>query len=113
MHSLSKSKKKRIIRDIIIGARLYGKFQVPHDFLIVTNDGKYHEVRFHKEDFAHLVGVRSYLNDLDFYKNCIKGTIAENNIKDQQHYDFGTIRKKIMRITKIHKICYKLVAKNP
>lgn len=105
MHSLSKSKKKRIIRDIIIGARLYGKFLVPHDFLIVTNDGKYHEVRFHKEDFAHLVGVRSYLNDLDFYKNCIKGTIAENNIKDQQHYDFGTIRKKIMRITKIHKIC--------
>ena len=104
MHSLSKSKKKRIIRDIIIGARLYGKFLVPHDFLIVTNDGKYHEVRFHKEDFAHLVGVRSYLNDLDFYKNCIKGTIAENNIKDQQHYDFGTIRKKIMRITKINKI---------
>lgn len=69
MHSLSESKKKRIIRDIIIGARLYGKFLVPHDFLIVTNDGKYHEVRFYKEDFAHLVGVRSYLNDLDFYKN--------------------------------------------
>lgn len=106
MHSLSKSKKKRIIRDIIIGASLYGKFLVPHDFLIVTIDGKYHEVRFNKEDFAHLVGVRSYLNDLDFYKNCIKGTIAENNIKDQQHYDFGTIRKTIMRITKIHKICY-------
>lgn len=106
MHSLSESKKKRIIRDIIIGARLYGKFLVPHDFLIVTSDGKYNEVRFHKEDFAHLVGVRSYLNDLDFYKNCIKGTIAENNIKDQQHYDFGTIRKKIMRITKIHKIIY-------
>ena len=36
MHSLSKSKKKRIIRDIIIGARLYGKFLVPHDFLIVS-----------------------------------------------------------------------------
>lgn len=106
MHSLSESKKKRIIRDIIIGARLYGKFLVPHDFLIVTSDGKYNEVRFHKEDFAHLVGVRSYLNDLDFYKNCIKGTIAENNIKDQQHYDFGTIRKKIMRITKIYKIIY-------
>lgn len=111
MHSLSKSKKKRIIRDIIIGARLYGKFLVPHDFLIVTNDGKYHEVRFHKEDFAHLVGVRSYLNDLDFYKNCIKGTIAENNIKDQQHYDFGTIRKKIMRITKIHKISFQLLCR--
>lgn len=106
MHSLSESKKKRIIRDIIMGSRLYAKFLVPHDFLIVTSDGKYNEVRFHKEDFAHLVGVRSYLNDLDFYKNCIKGTIAENNIKDQQHYDFGTIRKKIMRITKIHKIIY-------
>lgn len=106
MHSLSESKKNRIIRDIIMGSRLYAKFLVPHDFLIVTSDGKYNEVRFHKEDFAHLVGVRSYLNDLDFYKNCIKGTIAENNIKDQQHYDFGTIRKKIMRITKIHKIIY-------
>lgn len=106
MHSLSESKKKRIIRDIIMGSRLYAKFLVPHDFLIVTSDGKYNEVRFHKEDFAHLVGVRSYLNDLDFYKNCIKGTIAENNIKDQQHYDFGTICKKIMRITKIHKIIY-------
>ena len=48
MHSLSESKKKRIIRDIIMGSRLYAKFLVPYDFLIVTNDGKYHEVRFHK-----------------------------------------------------------------
>ena len=106
MHSLSKSNKTRIIRDIIAGARLYEKFLVPYDFLIVTNDGKYNEVRFNKGDFAHLVGVRSHLNDLDFYKNCIKGTIAENNINNQQRYDFGTIRKKIMRITKINKIVY-------
>jgi hypothetical protein len=44
MHSLSKSNKTRIIRDIIAGARLYEKFLVPYDFLIVTNDGKYNEV---------------------------------------------------------------------
>lgn len=48
MHSLSKSNKTRIIRDIIAGARLYEKFLVPYDFLIVTNDGKYNEVRFKK-----------------------------------------------------------------
>lgn len=106
MHSLSKSNKTRIIRDIIVGARLYEKFLVPYDFLIVTNDGEYNEVRFNKGDFAHLVGVRSHLNDLDFYKNCIKGTIAENNINNQQRYDFGTIRKKVMRITKINMIVY-------
>ena len=106
MHSLSKSNKTRIIRDVIAGARLYEKFLVPYDFLIVTNDGKYNEVRFNKGDFAHLVGALSNLNDLDFYKNCIKGTIAINNINNQQHYDFGTIRKKIMRITKINKIIY-------
>ena len=52
MHSLSKSNKTRIIRDIIAGARLYEKFLVPYDFLIVTNDGKYNEVRFNKGDFA-------------------------------------------------------------
>ena len=106
MHSLSKSNKTRIIRDIIAGARLYEKFLVPYDFLIVTNDSKYNEVRFNNGDFAHLVGVLSHLNDLDFYKNCIKGTIAENNTNNQQRYDFGTIRKKIMRITKINKIVY-------
>ena len=39
---------KKIIRDIIMGSRLYAKFLVPYDFLIVTSDGKYHEVRFHK-----------------------------------------------------------------
>lgn len=106
MHSLSQSNKRRIIKEVIAGARLYQKYLVTNDFLVVTEDGKYNEVRFHKDDFAHLVGVRSYLNDLDFYKNCIKGTLAQNNIKDQQHYDFGTLRKKIIRIKKINKIIY-------
>lgn len=39
MHSLSKSNKTRIIRDIIAGARLYEKFLVPYDFLIVEYYG--------------------------------------------------------------------------
>ncbi|WP_169924277.1 PBECR4 domain-containing protein [Thomasclavelia cocleata] len=76
------------------GARLYQKYLVPNTFLIVTEDGKSKEVCFNKKDFAHLVGVRSSLNDLDFYNHCIQGTLVEDNINEQQHYDFGTIRKK-------------------
>ncbi|MCD7893804.1 MAG: PBECR4 domain-containing protein [Erysipelotrichaceae bacterium] len=106
MHKLSASNKKRIINDVVIGARLYQKYLATKDFLIIADDGTYVEVRFHNSDFAHLVGIRSYLNDLSFYKNCVSGTIAENNIKDQQHYDFGTLRKKITLIKKIHKIIY-------
>ena len=106
MHKLSKSNKKRIVKEVIAGARIYQKYLATNIFLIITEDGKYNEVRFNKNDFAHLVGVRSYLNDMDFFKNCIKGTLAENNIHDYQHYDFGTLRKKIIRIKKINRIIY-------
>ena len=106
MHELNQSCKKRIRKDAIEGARLYQKYLVPNTFLIVTEDGKSKEVCFNKKDFAHLVGVRSSLNDLDFYNHCIQGTLVEDNINVQQHYDFGTIRKKIVRIKKINKIMY-------
>lgn len=106
MHELNQSSKKRIRKDAIEGARLYQKYLVPNTFLIVTEDGKSKEVCFNKKDFAHLVGVRSSLNDLDFYNHCIQGTLVEDNINVQQHYDFGTIRKKIVRIKKINKIMY-------
>lgn len=106
MHVLTQSSKNRIIRDAIEGARLYQKYLVANTFLVVTEDGKSSEVCFNKKDFAHLLGVRSSLNDLDFYNHCIKGTLTESNINEQQHYDFGTIRKKIVRIKKINKIMY-------
>lgn len=105
-HQLNTASKRRIIREVIIGARVYQNHLVAKSFLIVTEDGEAKEVCFHKDDFAHLVGVRSTLNDLDFYNHCIKGTLTESNIKAQQHYDFGTIRKKIVRIKKINRIIY-------
>ena len=106
MHELNQSSKKRIRKDAIEGARLYQKYLVTNTFLIVTEDGKSKEVCFNKKDFAHLVGVRSSLNDLDFYNHCTQGTLVESNINEQQYYDFGTIRKKIVRIKKINKIMY-------
>ena len=106
MHKLSQSGKKRIKNSVIIGARLYKKYLVPNEFLVITEDGDSVIVRFHKEDFAHLVGVRNIFNDLDFYNHCVHGTLTEANINTNQHYDFGTIRKKMIRIKKINQIMY-------
>ena len=106
MHNLNQSSKKRIKNDVISGARLYKKYLVPNEFLVITEDGDSVVVCFHKEDFAHLAGVRNVFSDLDFYNHCALGTLTEENIKTEQHYDFGTIRKKIIRIKKINKIIY-------
>lgn len=106
MHSLSQSSKKRIKNDIITGARLYKKYLMPNEFLVITEDGDSVVVCFHKGDFAHLAGVDTVFDDSDLYDHCIDGTLTEINIKSNQHYDFGTIRKKIIRIKKINKIIY-------
>ena len=104
MHKLNQSAKRRIKNNIIIGARLYQKYLVPYSFLIITEDDSFKEICFNRKDFIHLTGIRSNLSDLEFYDHCLKGTISENNFYNQQHYDFGTIRKKIIRIAKINKI---------
>ncbi|MCD7892283.1 MAG: PBECR4 domain-containing protein [Erysipelotrichaceae bacterium] len=77
MHNLSQSNKRRIIKDVIIGARLYEKYLLPYEFLVITEDGKSVVICFHKKDFAHLADVRNVFNDIDFYHHCIHGTLTE------------------------------------
>ncbi|MFQ6792077.1 MAG: hypothetical protein ACLRT4_04735 [Thomasclavelia sp.] len=66
--------------------------------MVITEDGN--------SVVVHLAGVDTVFGDSDLYEHCIDGTLTEINIKSNQHYDFGTIRKKIIRIKKINKIIY-------
>lgn len=106
MHNLTKKNKQRIRNDIITGARLYERYLVSKAFLIITDNGTVNTVCFNKKDFAHLAGVRTTLSDRDLYENAAKGTLTVGNILSNQYYDFGTIRKKIIRLKKINKIIY-------
>lgn len=106
MSRLNSTQKQRIRNDVIKGARNYYKYLVPYKFLIITEDGDANIFQFNKADFIHLAGISSMLSDKDFFDNCLKGTLSENNIKDEQHYNFGTIKRKITRLKNIHRIIY-------
>lgn len=71
------------------------------------------EVCFNKNDFVHLTGINPQsLSDSAFYNNAVIGTLTIGNIKSNQHYNFGTIKKKIQRIIKIEKIIYANTSSN-
>ena len=107
MHQLTEGHKNRIRNLLIQGARNYKKYLTDKVFKIVCADGSYFEVRFFESDFKHLTGVGSDLGNEDFYKNCVKGIISTGNIKSNQKYDWGTLKKKSKKIENIHQLLYK------
>lgn len=106
MANLKDSNKERIRNSIILGAQIYKNKLIPYDFLVITDDYQYYTVRFNAVDFAHLIGIDTVFSDKDLFENCVKGTISKENIKTNQHYNFGTLKQKSNRIEKIHKIIY-------
>ena len=98
--------KRELFRNKVInGARSYQKLTKKR-FLILTDDNKYTEIEFHVEDFKHLTGLKSNLNDEQFFKNGIKGNIRKENINASQKYNFNTLKHKTNQIEKIDKLIY-------
>lgn len=107
MHLLSEGHKIRLRKQLIAGARNYNKYLVNKTFKIICDDGTEINIRFFVSDFKHLTGLYSNLNDEDFYKHCVSGTIDVGNIGTNQKYNWNTLRTKGNHIEKIHELLYK------
>lgn len=106
MHNISVDKRRLLREKIINGAQEYNTHLVNKTFLIVCEDGYTDAVRFFKRDFLHLVGVKTDLTESAFYNNCVRRMLDVSNIKEEQKYNWSTLKSKADRIEKIHKIIY-------
>lgn len=92
----------------ITGAKKYQQYLMGKKFLIVCDDMTSNEVVFYKRDFLHLTGIHSDLSDNRFFENCVAepSTLSENNILQNQHYNYSTLKGKAKKIEIIDKIIY-------
>ena len=50
---------------------------------------------FKKQDFCHFTGLSiARVSESNFFDICLNGTITNSNIRDEQHYDYNTLRVK-------------------
>lgn len=104
---LSEGHKEKLRNQIITGARNYKKFLMNKVFLIVCEDGSEYDVRFFKNDFMHLTGLYSNLDEETFFEYCTEAKIDKGNIESVQKYDWSTLKKKGNKIERIHQLLYK------
>lgn len=109
MHLIPYDKRQFLKDKIIKGSREYKHYLMDKDFLIVCEDGSSHVVRFFKADFLHLTGVRTDLSEGNFFTNSIRGILGVSNIKEEQKYNWETLKSKAVRIEHVHKIIYENV----
>lgn len=109
MPILPQDKRQFLKEKIINGSREYKNHLMDKDFCIVCEDGSIHVVRFFKADFLHLTGIRTDLSEDNFFTNSTLGILGVSNIKEEQKYDWKTLKSKAIRIEHIHKILYENV----
>lgn len=109
MYTIPNDKRHFLKAKIINGAREYKKYLIDKDFQIICEDGTSHIVRFFKADFLHLTGIRTDLSEDNFFMNSVHGILDVSNIKEEQKYNWPTLKSKAVRIEKIHKILYENV----
>ena len=64
-------------------------------FVVVTEDYMYCSITFKKQDFCHFTGLSiARVSESNFFDICLNGTITNSNIRDEQHYDYNTLRVK-------------------
>lgn len=110
-YTLNEGQKIRLKNKIIKGAENYKNYLENKSFLIVCEDGTEEIVRFFQLDFKHLTGLKSNLNDINFYNNCANKTISTGNIETRQKYNWTTLKSKSDRIEKIQELLYRDVKK--
>lgn len=100
-------RKRLFLRDKIVkGSRQYRNKLMDKNILIICEDGQDYKVRFLKDDFIHLTGVKSNLSDSRFLENSYSGFLSIGNINPNQKYNWSTLKSKANRIEKIDKIIY-------
>jgi len=103
---LTEGNKSRLRASIIQGAINFEQYLNNKIFLILCEDNSQTKIRFFQEDYKHLTGVYSDLNDSEFYDKCKQGIISTGNISTLQKYDWSTLRKKCGKVEQIHELLY-------
>ena len=92
---LRPGQKERLRRGAIQGSCYYNHFLKDKTFVVVTEDYMYCSITFKKQDFCHFTGLSiAWVSESNFFDICLNGTITNSNIRDEQHYDYNTLRVK-------------------
>lgn len=105
-HTLSEGHRERLREKVILGAKNFDQYLNDKCFKIVCDDDSETIVRFFQNDFKHLSGINSDLNNGDFYDRCLDRTVSTGNILSDQKYDWPTLKSKSDRIAIIHELLY-------
>jgi len=85
------------LRDILIlSAKSYSSLLNKKMLVFIKSINKHFILKFEKTNFLHLTGVKTNLNNVDFFNKCYKGTI-----KDDEFYFNGDEQQVINSINKI------------
>lgn len=103
---IDENKRKKLRNNAIRGAAKYSHYLIDKDFLVICEDGTEYVLHFYKSDFKHLTGIKSNLNDDDFFTNCVNRHLDLGNISEYQKYNWETLNSKSKRIIQIHRIVY-------
>lgn len=102
---LNEIRKKRLVNSYINGAIKYNLL-MGKKYEITVENGNVYEIEFNKEDYKHLCGIQSTLNDRDFFDNCLKSTITTSNINTKQKKDWNSLKGKERIIQNIDLMIY-------
>jgi len=105
-NTLTEGNKNRLRTCIIQGAINFEQYLNNKTFLILCEDNSQTQIRFFQEDYKHLTGIYSDLEDTEFYDKCKHGNISTGNIDTYQKYDWSTLRKKTKKIKHFHELLY-------
>lgn len=105
-NSLTEGNKNRLRTCIIQGAINFEQYLNNKTFLILCEDNSQTQIRFFQEDYKHLTGIYSDLENTEFYDKCKHGIISTGNIDTLQKYDWSTLRKKTQKIECFHNLLF-------
>lgn len=106
VHNISDTSKQYLKNKAIQGALYYNNCLIGKHFLVICEDGTAYKIQFFKKDFQHLTGLKSNLNEDNFFKFSKLGLLNVTNIHTEQKYDWPTLKQKADRISQIHKLLY-------
>lgn len=109
---LNNSEKDFLRQSCIEGSRFYNHYLANKDFLIITDTLTLYEITFKTRDFIHFTGLHVNVSDNKFYDLCVKGNLARNNIRDNQKYNYRTLKDKAISVRKLNKFLHADISTN-
>lgn len=98
-----REEREQIVNKIVCAAQVYKECLLGRTFLYVFG-GKYIEVSFRKQEFAHLTGANREMSAKAFYKEAERGTLRENQISFSKRYPMDLCKKKVDSLTELYKV---------